>query len=114
MHWYVYVENFNARRIEVVDALDHCKIREELPRIIREVGKDKEQFAELLKRELMYWYWSKCEWEIILTSWPPDQSGKFQDMKIDVYDQICLNWDVFVDYVWEHRDEVKRDTSGSK
>ena len=30
-----------------------------------------------------------------------------QDIKIDVYDQIKLNWDLFVDYVWNERKNIK-------
>ena len=29
-------------------------------------------------------------------------------MKIDVYDQIKLNFDVFADYVWDHIGEVRK------
>lgn len=50
-------------------------------------------------------YWSKCEWEIILSPWPP-RDGE-QDIKVDVYDQIKINWDHFVDYVWNERKNIK-------
>lgn len=45
---------------------------------------------------MKYYFWSKCEWEIIICPWV----GKADDIKIDVYDQLMLNWDKFVDYVW--------------
>lgn len=44
----------------------------------------------------MYYFWSKTEWEVIVSPWV----GKGGDEKIDVYDQLKLNWDKFVDYVW--------------
>lgn len=46
----------------------------------------------------MYYFWSKCEWEIILSDFPP--SKKFQEKKVDVYEQVMLNWDIFINYVW--------------
>jgi hypothetical protein len=32
----------------------------------------------------------------------------FRDEKIDVYDQVRLNWDVFIDWLWENRKELKK------
>lgn len=43
-----------------------------------------------------------------MTSWPPDTTGRFKDKKIDVYDQIQMNWDVFADYVWTNLPVRKR------
>ena len=79
----------------------------------------------------MYYYWAKCEWEVVITSWPPhinmdelDRINKQRKSefakydrepyclcintdvrkKIDVYSQVMLNFDIFVDYVWGHRE----------
>lgn len=51
------------------------------------------------------YYWSKCEWEIILSHWPPRKNA--QELKIDVYDQVMLNWPIFCDYIWANKDEFK-------
>ena len=65
---------------------------------------DKDDFSEKLKREVMYYFRSKCEYEIILSSW----TGRADDIKIDVYNQIIMNFDRFVDYCWnERRNESK-------
>ena len=48
---------------------------------IIKVRVDKDTFAEKLKIELAYYFWSKCEWEIILSSWPPRED--FKEEKID-------------------------------
>lgn len=81
-----------------------------------------EVLAEQLKRELMCHFWSRSEWEIILTSWPPymttEQIKKIKESvevqkyresvelevaeKIDVYDQILNNWEPFILYVWTY------------
>ena len=66
---------------------------------------DIDNFATQLKKDLMYYFWSKCEWEIILTSWPPNNN--FNDKKIDVFDQINLNWERFVEYIWANKHELK-------
>lgn len=67
--------------------------------------KDKEEFAQKLRSELMYNFWSKFEYEIIIGPW-----GSFQDtreIKVDIYDQVMINWDRFLDYVWENRHLLK-------
>ena len=63
-----------------------------------------DEFADGLKKYLMYYFWSKCEYEIILSPW----TGQADDIKIDVYDQIMMNFDRLVDYCWnERRNESK-------
>ena len=52
----------------------------------------------------MYYFWSKCEYEIIITCWP--KWDKFKEEKIDVYSQLNLNWDKFVNYIWENKKEI--------
>lgn len=32
---------------------------------------------------------------------------RYHDKKIDVYDQVINNWDIFIDYLWDHRKELK-------
>lgn len=102
--WNVYVGNFNARKIERHNVFDHWKFREDCIENRKKNGKDREAFAERLKRDLMYYYWSKCEWEVIVSHWPSGEN--FRDEKIDVYDQVRLNWDHFADYVWNHKEDL--------
>ncbi len=72
--------------------------------------KTKEEFAEALRHSLMYYFWSKCEWEVLISPWFGSRNTK--DIKVDVYWQIKNNWEIFVDYVWnsrEHKALVKSD-----
>ena len=62
---------------------------------------DKEIFAKELKSSLMYYVWSKSEYEIIISPWCGGRNTK--DKKVDIYSQVMLNWDKFVDYVWNFR-----------
>lgn len=45
---------------------------------------------EFIVKECRYQFWSRCEYEIIISSWPNEINKK----KIDVYDQIVLNIDI--------------------
>ena len=101
--WNVYNQNFNARKIEVVNLFDIFDI-DDFIKLFKKRYKNKEQqtvenFKSELKNQLMYRFWSKCEWEVIVSAWPPDDKVS---IKIDVYEQIRNNFDVFCDYVWKN------------
>jgi hypothetical protein len=51
----------------------------------------------------MYYFWSKAEWEIIISSWPNRDND---ELKIDVFDQVMLNWEAFVDYCWSNKKKI--------
>ena len=59
----------------------------------------------MVRNSLRYYYWSKCEWEIVLSDWPPSET--FKKEKVDVYSQVVLNWDIFSEYIWENRKQLK-------
>ena len=132
MQWNVYVEDINSKKIKEFNIFKHNKFYEGVKNILR-ICKTKEEFSKSLKKEIMYYYWAKAEWEVIITSWPPHLSvNAFNEMqedvknyeeqyghapytiplklnigvKVDVYDQIMLNYDVFVDYIWNFKESV--------
>ena len=104
--WNVYTENVNSRKIEPYNVFNHCGFSNDLSKIFREEN-DADRLVERVKSSLMYWFWSKCEWEVILVGWPDTETHE----KIDVYDQILLNWDRFLDYILEHGRDIVGDES---
>ena len=132
--YYVYVENINRRKIEKYNVLNDAIIDEIIERT-KDFPGDKKAFAEQVEQIMMYHYWSRSEWESVLTSWPPNvrleelirlnQEVKESQQKygqepyaltvslttsekIDVYDQIVMNWNIFIDYAWENLKGVLR------
>lgn len=103
LHWNVYCENVNARRMEIYDIFSRSSFRNDVKKCVKKCGNDKEQFAESLRKALMHRFWAKCEWEIVLSPFHEDSIGTFEELKIDVYDQVSLNWNAFVDYAWAHK-----------
>lgn len=102
MHWSAYRYNINRKAIEVFNIFDHGGIRksvEDLKKEALKCGITKDVFAERLRHELMYYYWSKAEWEVIISPFS-NIIHKDECAKIDVYDQIINNWKHFIDYVW--------------
>ena len=112
--WNVYIGNFNSRMIERHNVFDHGGLMRDLGKVVRKLQRDKEHteeekkaiFAEELRKDMMYYYWSKCEWEVVIQHWP--QSDSHKDLKVDVYDQVSLNWNHFLEYCWENRKEFAR------
>lgn len=78
---------------------NHGTFAEKVNKLLQE-NLSKDEFADGLKKYLMYYMWSKCQYEIILSPW----TGQEDDIKIDVYDQIMMNFDRFVDYVWSFKE----------
>lgn len=133
MRWNVFVNDFNLRKIQEYDIFKHSSFAKYVAKLL-EQNLSKEEFAEQLRRELQYYFWSKSEHEVVITSWPPHIDGaeldrlnvEYEDFnkkyghypykidvrldvgrKIDIYQQVMLNFDVFCDYVWNHKEEKR-------
>ena len=125
----MYYHNFNGRSIEKFNIFDHGRFLEDVKKDLKKYG-DKEGFSERLRGHLFYYYGSKCEWEVVITSWVPhitiselnrlneEREKTLREYnrepyrlyvnpdvgeKVCVYSQVMLNWHLFVDYVWSHK-----------
>ena len=103
MQWNVFFHNYNKNEIEQYNIFNHSSFRYEVKQLVKKY-KDKDTFTEKLRKELAYYFLSKCEWEVIVSPW----IGKKEscEAKIDVYNQVMLNWDIFADYVWNNKEEL--------
>lgn len=101
LEWNVAYMSCNDKKIKTFNLFDMGYFFDDCARSYRKIGEDREAFLESVKRILGYYFWSKCEWEMVLSAWPPNE--RFKESKVDVYDQVMLNWDRFSDYVWENR-----------
>lgn len=83
----VIVEDFNSENFESYDIMPYLRSEyhklENKPKTFAEI-------KQFIIDKSMYKWWSRCEYEIILQSWP---TGK-HEKKIDVYWQIMLNIDL--------------------
>ena len=106
MEWYVYIQDFNSREIKKYNIFQHYSFMEDIKKAYKKHKDDYETFCEYVKRSLMYYFWGKCEWEIILSGWP--ESDDFKEEKIDVYEQVMMNKEIFMKYVWDMAHARKR------
>ena len=99
MQWYVYYHDINTQKIKLYNVFRHSSFEEDIKKIAKKYT-DKTEFCEQLRRSAMYWFWSKAEWEVLIYPWCGGRDGI--EIKIDVYDQIKANWEIFADYVWNN------------
>lgn len=107
MEWYVYYDNINRKEITKFNIFDHGGFRRDFVNAAKKF-RDKDDFTEEVRCALMYYFWSRSEYEVLVYPWPC-MSLDARHIKIDFYEQIRMNWQAFADYVWEHREEVLAD-----
>lgn len=58
----------------------------------------REEWKAFVRRWGMYRFWAKCEYEVLVSCWPPHRDpDKNKHIKIDAWQQIDSNLDVVVD-----------------
>lgn len=82
-----------------------------IPYLIKEYEEAKEkpktfdEFEEFIKRKSLYQWWSRCEYEVILKSWPSRDPEK----KIDVHWQVMMNIDIITEIIINEVNEQTKD-----
>ena len=89
--------------IETYNVFNHWRFKEDCDSNWKKNKGNRDVFNETLRKDLLYYFWSKCEWEVVIQHWPT--SERCNDKKIDVYEQIMMNWEIFADYVWKSYSE---------
>lgn len=83
----VIIYDFNSKKMVPYDIIPY------LVRCYDESNDKPSTFEELknfIIKESKYQWWSRCEYEIILSDWPNDKDRE----KWDVYKQITMNIDI--------------------
>ena len=118
--WNAYIGDWNAKMIKVFNIFNSFPF---ISGVIKANNKYKNDFEFLkeVRTSLMYAFWSKAEYEVIITSWPPHiEKEEFERLtkenikyrtwvnlfigeKIDVYNQVMINWEAFKLYLLTNR-----------
>lgn len=100
MEWNVYYYDINSKQLKTFNVFEHYAFNNEVQQLLKNsYGKD--DFSKSLNMTVMYYFWSKAEWEIEIVPWLDNTKV---GIKIDVYDQITNNWEHFVDYIWNYKE----------
>ena len=103
--WNVYYYNLNKRKIEIHNVFNHWRFIEYSAKAIKKFKDDTKALEEQIRKELMYYYWSKYEWEVIISPFTTNPKDN-ECIKVDVYSQVMLNWDKFFEYFLAHRKDI--------
>lgn len=98
MEWKVFYHDMNQRIITTYNVFDHYSFRTEVLLWLKK-SRTKEEFGEKLRSTLLYYFWAKAEWEVLITPF----GGTAKTIKVDVFTQVMNNWEIFLDYVWSNR-----------
>lgn len=91
------------KRLDAAYRKDPDKYRQIVDTVVWAERKRKRKYTvdELVEIELrhkcQYYFWAKCEYEVVVTGWPDTEVEK----KIDVYTQLDNNWEIFRNLVFE-------------
>lgn len=133
----VLIWDINSSKVQQYDVLPYfrnCwkeKYNKEDSKKIKETKQDKkrkELFKEWVHRKSLYMFWSRCQWEFLISSWPYGSKQFYDDIKeflssdynlekiddkieleniiigsmekIDVHQQIEMNIDIIVDILY--------------
>lgn len=88
--------DFNSDNIEYYDIMpflidSYKKIKKNKPKTFDEI-------KEFIINESRYRFWSRCEYEVIITGWPKQK----REVKIDIFNQIMKNIDVITTHFMSH------------
>lgn len=123
MIWNVYRYDINKREIVIYNVFKHYSFSQDIQKLLKKKI-SREEFVDELKSSTMYYFWSKSEHEVVMTEFPPyidreeiDRIVSEKDEhpyrtyvnletceKIDIYGQLNLNWEQFVQYVWQFKE----------
>lgn len=103
MEWSVYYYNTNKNEILTWNVFQHAAFRDEVQELLA-TPIDKEDFVAKLHSTILYYFWSKAEYEIIIEPWVGRKDCT--PIKVDIYSQIYQNWDRFVEYLWQKKKEA--------
>ena len=137
LKWNVF--NESGGEIKVINIFDYSYTFLEALLVAKRKYKDNfEQFADHIRSSLQHQFWSRCEYETIITTWPPyiesEELNRLNkekeerlaknypfyreavnlnvEYKIDIYTQIMMNWDRFIDYIWNNKHLITRKKLG--
>ena len=100
LSWLVLYHNPNTDKIEYYNIL---KYTEDFIKKLKKKCDNKKDFSEKMRQEMMYYYWSKCEWELVVEIdndnhiWLNPWVGcrKPENVRIDVTDREDFDWKGF-------------------
>ena len=96
MKWNVICYNPDIHKFKPYDIFKCLDFLNDTLKNFEKCKNNKSKFIEELETDAIHYFFGQVEYEIVICPWMHTDYNK----KIDIYDQLKLNWDVFADYVW--------------
>lgn len=88
--------SWNEHKVESYNVLTHLNLEKVHKKILKKEISNYTELKEYLKREFMYHFWCKAEYELLVGA----LLCREEDLeRIDVYRQIEMNLDLIVKYI---------------
>ena len=93
LKWYALIHHYDQEKLDPYNVLYEDMVYH-IDEVIDKTG-DYEQIKEKVRIELMSMFWSRTEYEMIVSNW----SGKDFKEKIDIWTQLYANLDLITEYL---------------
>lgn len=97
LRWYAFEYDWNKKGVVRTNVLNTTLVEYAIKILQKNKITKVEDFKEVLKGELMYYYWCKSEHEVMVSGLFP--SNLDNAVKIDIWYQLEPNLDRIVEYV---------------
>lgn len=102
MIWNVFLFGHRTGAIEVFNIFNHSDFKAAIEKLLAtDLTNDSEVFTKKVDEILLYYFWSKCNYEIMLTNCYSHSPSR----KVDVYEQISINLTQFINYILSFKEE---------
>lgn len=105
LRWHVFYHSPSEDGIRPWNIFNHASFREDVVKHLKDKKLDDRSFAEEVKRDLLYYFWCKSEYEIVLSQWV----GRECEVKVDIYTQVYMNFEHFINYLSQFRTKGKKE-----
>ena len=96
--FYTIIYNINKNVFEPYDVMPYLINEYKVKKKKKKQPNTFDEFKRFIEGASMYQYWSRCEYELILTSWPNEDKKE----KIDIHKQIMMNINVITNILMDN------------
>lgn len=128
MEWYVFNKtSINSDKVGLWNVFNCITFNDTITKLLEDKSLSFKEFSKKVKDAAMYSFWAKYEYEVVVVPFPSTISiDEYENIqkefkifknkyghspnrlytkpqgykKIDVFEQLSANWDIFVRYIW--------------
>ena len=106
LEWNVWYYDQNIDKIRPFNIFDHKGFNNDISYIFTQAPRifNITPFQKEINKIAMYYFWCKAEYEVNLCDWFKGDAKT----KIDIYNQLKLNWDKFIGWLWQEYEDERR------